>query len=176
MDEKILSKLTKILDGHYDELFRGELYFPLFKILSYERASDTVYKVTLELLYLDSHNYSDCAIENTASIFAPVFPRGLNHMITIEVVSWETKEQADELTSDPYLIEIESTLTEEKIEWDDPRTTDEQIENCLSRSGLDPTEIAEDEELKQVVTDFLNSDDPDLESIRNRLKPFLIKS
>ena len=48
MDEKIKSGVEGVLKFNFDKLFRGgDLYFPRFKVLAYERADEKTYKAKL---------------------------------------------------------------------------------------------------------------------------------
>ena len=175
MDEKIKSDLKSILSSHYDELFRGELSFPRFNVLSYERVDEKSYRVRLELLLLDCNNDSaPYLFKNEPSIFKPVVPLELVHLINDEIITWETKEDADALSPEPYLIELESEEVEEAFKWDDPRITDSEIYYSLSAAGIDKDAISADDDLNKVIRDFLETDNKDLSSIKTRLKPFLI--
>jgi hypothetical protein len=174
MDEKIKSGLEGVLKSHFDELFRGDLYFPRFRVLGYERVDEKTYKAKLELLYLDCHNESGpYLLRNVESISNPVLPIELIHLITTEVITWQTKEDADTLSLDPYLIDIENEV-EERYGWDDLIISDLEVEYALSAAGLDKYDVSQDDYLNKVVMTFLNSDDKELESIKKRLKPFLI--
>ena len=175
MDEKIKSALESILSSHYDELFRGDLSFPRFNVLSYERVDEKSYKVRLELLLLDCNNDSaPYLFKNEPSIFKPIVPLELVHLINNELITWETKEEADALNSDPYLIDLESEEVEEAFKWDDPRITDSEICYSLSAAGIDRDAIAADDDLNKFIRDFLESVNKDLSSIKTRLKPLLI--
>jgi len=174
MDEKIKSGLEWVLKSHFDELFRGDLYFPRFKVLAYERVDEKTYKAKLELLYLDCHNESGpYLLRNEESISNPVLPIELIHLITTEVITWQTKEDADALALEPYLIDIENEV-EDQYRWDDLRISDFEVEYALSAAGLGKYDVSQDDCLNKVVMTFLNSDDKELESIKKRLKPFLI--
>ena len=173
MDEKIKAGLEKVLGSHFDVLFRGELIFPRFRVLSYERYDEKTYKTKLEFIYLDCMNPSqDYILRNDESISKPIVPIELVHIINTEVITWETKEGADTLNLEPYLIDIEDE-DEERYRWDDPRLTDSEVEYALSAAGFDKVDISEDEAIKNAVNEFLGSEDADLESIKVRLKPFL---
>jgi hypothetical protein len=176
MDEKIKSGLEGVLKSHFDELFRGDLYFPRFRVLGYERVNERTYKTKLELLYLDCHNESGSyLLRNEESISNPILPMELIHLITTEVITWQTKEDADTLSLDPYLIDTEDEV-EERYRWDDLRISDVEVEYALSAAGLDKHDVFQDDYLNKVVMNFLDSDDKELESIRKRLKPFLVIS
>ena len=173
MDKKIQAGLEKVLESHFDELFRGELIFPRFRVLSYERSDEKTYKTRLEFIYLDCMNPSqDYILKNEQSISKPVVPIELVHIINTEVIRWETKEGADTLSLEPDLIDLEDEA-EELYRWDDPRLTDDEVEYALSAAGFDKRDISEDDDLKQSVIDFLESEDKDFEGIKVRLRPFL---
>lgn len=173
MDEKIQSGLQKVLGIYFDEVFRGELHFPRFRILSYDRRDDKTYQVRLELIYLDCHNDTDPLLVNEDSISNPVLPKELIHMINSEVITWDTKEEADALSLEPSLIDVQQE-SEESLSWDDLRVADEEIKYALSAAGLDKYDISQDEKLNELVMNFLNSSEKSLEKVRLRLRPFLI--
>ncbi len=173
MDKKIKEGLELILKSHFDELFRGELYFPRFRLLGYERVDDKTYKAQLELIYLDCHNDSNPLIINEDSIFNPVLPAELIHIINTEIISWDSKEDADALNMEPSSIDLETEL-EEIYKWDDLRISDDEIGYALSSAGFDKFDISENLDLKAKVEAFLNSGGTvELEAVKSRLKPFL---
>ena len=174
MDEQIKSGLAKVLNSHFDVLFRGELIFPRFKVIGYERISDTTYKVKLEFIYLDCINiHQDYILKNEEAISKPILPLEMVHIINTQVITWSSKEGADNLNLEPDLIDL-TEETEELYRWNDPRITDAEIDYALSASGFDKESISEDEDLKSSLNEFLASNDEDLKAARARLKPFLI--
>jgi len=173
VDPKIKAGLEAILESHFDEMFRGELYFPRFRLLDYERVDDRTYKAKLELIYMDCHNDSDPLIVNDNSIFNPVLPSKLIHLINIETISWDSKEAADVLNSEPSLIDFDTEI-DEVFGWDDLRISDDEVSFALSLAGFDKFDISEDSDLKAKVEAFLNSEDmADLDAVKSRLRPFL---
>ena len=174
MDEKIKSGLEKVLDSHFDVLFRGELIFPRFKVIGYERISDTTYKARLEFIYLDCININqDYILKNEEAISKPILPIEMVHIINTQVITWSSKEGADNLNLEPDLIDL-TEETEELYKWSDPRITDAEIDYALSASGFDKQSISEDDDLKKSLDEFLTSDDEDLKAAKIRLKSFLI--
>lgn len=174
MDKKIKEGLEAILKSHFDELFRGELHFPRFRLLDYERVDEKTYKAQLELIYLDCHNDTNPLIINEDSIFNPVLPAELIHIINTETISWDSKEDADALNMEPSSIDLEAEL-EEVYKWDDLRISDDEVGYALSSAGFDKFDISEDLDLKAKVEAFLNSEGTtELEAVKSRLKPFLI--
>jgi len=174
MDERIIVCLEKVLEAYFDELFRGELIFPRFKVLSYARLDEKNYKTKLEIIYLDCVNPSqDYILRNIESISKPIVPIELVHIVNTQIITWDTKEAADSLNLDPYSIDIEDE-EEDRYRWDDLRLTDGEVGFALSAAGFDKVDISEDEAIKEAVNEFFCSEDPDLELIKVRLRPFLI--
>ena len=172
MDQKIKAGLEAILGSHFDDLFRGELYFPRFRLLDYERVDEKTYEAKLELLYLDCHNESNPLIVNESSIFNPVLPSKLIRLINTETICWDSKEDADNLNMEPTSIEFDTEI-EEVYSWDDLRISDDEVRSALSSAGFDKVDISEDSDLKVKVEAFLNSDGAaDLDAVKSRLKPF----
>jgi hypothetical protein len=174
VNEQIKAGLVKVLDSHFDVLFRGELIFPRFKVIGYERVDDKTYKARLEFMYLDCTNINqDYILKNEESISKPILPIEMVHIINTQVITWKNKEEADSLNLEPEMIDLIDE-TEEIYKWNDPRITDDEIEYALSASGFDKESISEDDGLKKSLDEFLASEDQDLEAAKVRLKSFLI--